>query len=119
MCLAQLRLAIDFLIYFSVALGAVLLAQIYVLVPAWLFFSVLAGWLVYLLVAIIAATGHKIAYPLAFVLSILALIGSLPQPEHYQFVGEGMWLATFTFTVGSALQIALLILIPIYLIKRR
>lgn len=119
MHVAQLGRAIDLLIYLSVALGLVLLPQIYILVPTWLFYSILAGWFAYLLVAIATATGHKIAYPLAFLLSILTLVLSLPQPEHYSFPGEGMWLATFTFAIGPALQIALLILIPIYLIKKR
>jgi hypothetical protein len=115
----SIRHAIDVLVYVSVAMGLVLLVQLYVLVPTWLFYSVLAGWFVYLLVAVAVATGRKIAYPAAFVLSILTLLVSVPQPEHYSFAEEGMWLATFTFAVGSALQIALIVLIPIYLIKKR
>jgi hypothetical protein len=114
-----LRRAANLLIYLSVALGLVLLPQIYYLVPSWLFYSVFAGWVTYLLVAIAAARSREMAYPLAFVLSILTLAVSLPQPEHYSFVSEGMWLATLTFTFGSVLQIALLILIPIYLVKKR
>ena len=115
----QLKRAINLLIFLSVALGVVLLAQIYILVPTWLFYSVLTGWFGYLLVAIVASTGRKIAYPFAFILSILTLAVSLPQPEHFSFASEGMWLATLTFAAGSALQIALLILIPIYLIRER
>ena len=116
---AQLRRAIDLLISLSVALGIVLLAQIYFLVPTWLFYSVLTGWFGYLFVAIVASTGRKIAYPFAFILSILTLAVSLPQPEHFSFASGGMWLATFTFAAGSALQIALLILIPIFMFRDR
>jgi len=119
MQVAQLRHAIDLLVYLSVALGLGLLSQLHVLVPAWLFYAVLAGWSAYLLVAIGVATGHELAYPLAFVLSTLTLTLSLPQPEHYSFSSEGMWFATFTFAMGSVLQASLLILIPIYLIKRK
>jgi len=119
MQVAQLRHAIDLLVYLSVALGLALLPQLHVLVPAWLFYSVLAGWFAYLLVAIGVATDHELAYPLEFVLSILTLAVSLSQPEPYSFASEGMWLATFTFAMGSVLQAALLILIPIYLIKRK
>jgi len=119
MQVAQLRRAIDLLIYLSVALGLALLPQLYVLVPAWLFYSVLVGWFAYLLVAIGVAMDHELAYPLAFVLSILTLTVSLPQPEHYSFASEGMWLATFTFALGSVLQVALLVLVPIYLIRKR
>jgi hypothetical protein len=114
-----LKRAVNLLICLSVALGLALLPQIYNLVPAWLFYSVLAGWFAYLLVAIAVARGHEIAYPLAFMLSPLTLAVSLPQPEHYSLASEGMWLATLTFTLGSVLQIALLILIPIYFVKKR
>jgi hypothetical protein len=116
---ARLKRAVDLLIVLSVALGVVLLAQIRILVPSWLFYSVLTGWFAYLLVAIVALTGRKIAYTFAFVIAILTLAVSLPQPEHFAFASEGMWLATFTFAAGSALQIALLILIPTYLVKER
>jgi len=115
----QLKRAVNLLILLSVALGVLLLAQIQILVPTWLFYSVLTGWFAYLLVALVALSGRRIAYPFAFILSILTLAVSLPQPEHFDFASEGMWLATFTFAAGSALQIALLILIPIYLAKSR
>ncbi|MGA2972529.1 MAG: hypothetical protein ABSE39_07890 [Candidatus Bathyarchaeia archaeon] len=114
----SLRRTIDLLIYLSVALGIVLLPQLYPLVPTWLFLSVLGGWLAYVIVAILAATGRRIAYPLAFVLSILTLAVSLPQPEHQSFVRAGLSLASLTFLVGSAFQLVLLILIPVYLRKR-
>jgi hypothetical protein len=117
--LLTLRRTIDSLIYLSVALGIVLLPQLYVLVPTWLFYSVLGGWLAYVVVAILAATGRRIAYPLAFVLSVLTLAVSLPQPEHQSFVKAGLSLASLTFLVGSAFQLALLILIPVYLRERK
>ena len=119
MQVAQLRRAIDLLVYLSVVLGLALLPQLYVLVPVWLFYSVLVGWFAYLLVAIGVAMDHELAYPLAFVLSMLTLAVSLPQPAHYSFASEGMWLATFTFALGSVLQIALLVLVPVYLIRKR
>lgn len=119
MSIAKLKRVIDLLICLSVALGVALLAQIYLLIPTWLFYSVLTGWFGYLLVAILALARRKIAYPLAFVLSILTLAVSLPQPEHYAFANEGMWPAMITFAAGSALQIAILILIPIYLVRKR
>ncbi len=115
----SLRHTIDLLVYLSVVLGIGLLPQLYGLVPSSLFYSVLGGWLAYLIVAIIAATGHRIAYRLAFVLSILTLALSLPQPEHYSFMKAGMLLASVTFVIGSMLQVALLILIPIYLLRNR
>jgi hypothetical protein len=115
----SLRATTNLLIYLSVAFGLLLLAQLYSLVPTWLFYSVLAGWIVYVLAAVAAAIGRKTAYPVAFLLSILTLIVSLPQPEHQSFVKSELSLASLTFLVGSALQIALLILIPILLMKMR
>jgi len=111
--------SINLLIFLSVALGVVLLPQLYGLVPAWLFYSVLGGWLAYVLVAVLAATGHKVAYPFAFVLSILTLAVSVPQPEHQSFVMEGLSLASLTFLAGSALQLALVILIPVYYLRKQ
>ena len=115
----SLRRTIDLLIYLTVAVGIVLLPQLFLLVPTWLFFSVLVGWLAYLAVAVLAAAKRRIAYPLAFVLSILTLGVSLPQPAHYSYVEAGLSLASSTFIVGSALQVVLLVLIPIYLYHTR
>ena len=115
----SLKRAIDVLIYLSVAFGIVLLFQLYVLVPRWLFYSVLMGWVAYVAVAILAATGRKVAYPFAFILSVLTLAVSLPQPEHYSLVQEGFSLASTTFLAGSVLQILLLILLVVYFIRSR
>jgi hypothetical protein len=115
----SLRGVVDLLIYASAALGVVLLPQLYGLVPMWLFSSVLVGWLAYVVVAVLAARGRAIAYPLALVLAILTLAVSLPQPEHYSFVEAGFSLASSTFIVGSAVQIVLLILTSIYLFRRK
>ena len=115
----SLRRTIDLLIYLTVVVGVVLLPQLFLLVPTWLFFSVLVGWIAYLAVAVLAAAKRRIAYPLAFVLSILTLGVSLPQPAHYSYVEAGLSLASSTFIVGSALQVVLLVLIPIYLYHTR
>jgi hypothetical protein len=117
--LPSVRRTIDLLIYLSVIMGVVLLLQLYVLVPTWLFYSVLVGWLAYIIVAFLTAMGHRIAYPAAFVLSIFTLSVSLPQPEHQSFVEAGLSPASITFLVGSALQVVLLILIPIYYLRKR
>src|SRR5437870_7305654 len=60
-----------YLVYSSVVIGLALLIQLYSLVPTWLFYLVLAGWVVYLFVAIEAARGREIAYPSAVIMSIL------------------------------------------------
>ncbi len=113
------RLA-DVLIYASAILGVALLAQLYALmVPSWLFYSILAGWLLYLLVAIGVATGRDKAYLPALVLSIVTLAVSLPQPEHYSLADAGPTLASLTFVAGSLLQVGVIILVASLLILKR
>ena len=119
MRLMKLESVIKTLIYLSVVLGLILLIQLYNLVPGWLFYAVLCGWVAYLAVALIAATGHKQAYPLALVLAVVTLFVSLPQPEHYAYIEAGLSLATVTFLAGSILQTILIILDGVYLVKQR
>jgi hypothetical protein len=118
--LKRLRRGADWLIYASVILGVALLVQLYVLmVPSWLFYSILAGWLLYLLVAIGVATGRDKAYPPALVLSIVTLAVSLPQPEHYSLADAGPTLASLTFMAGSLLQAGVIILVTSFLVLKR
>jgi len=108
-----------YLVYSSVVIGLALLIQLYSLVPTWLFYLVLAGWVVYLFVAIEAARGREIAYPSAVIMSILTLVVSLPQPEHYSLAAHGFTLAALTFIIGSAIQVATIISVAYYLVLRR
>jgi len=117
--LSVIKHLINLLIYLSATIGSFLLPQLYGVVPPWLFYSVFAGWVLYLGVAILAAAGQEIAYAAAFVLSIVTLLVSLPQPEHLSFVRTGFSLASLTFLIGDSVQIALVILVPIYLAQRR
>jgi len=118
--LKRLRRGADWLIYGSVILGVALLAQLYALtVPSWLFYSILAGWILYLAVAIGVATSRDKAYLPALVLSILTLAVSLPQPEHYSLADAGPTVASLTFIAGSILQVGVIILVTSLLILRR
>jgi len=109
---------INGLIYCSVALGALLLAQLLYLAPRWLFMSVAAGWAAYLVAALLAFKGSRLAYPLTLALSALALLASLGNPVHWAYVRYGEALPAFTFLAGDAVQLALLFLIPLYLLRR-
>jgi hypothetical protein len=110
--LKRLKSVANWLIYASVILGMALLVQLYALmVPSWLFYSILAGWILYLVVAVALATGHDKAYPAALALSIVTLVVSLPQPEHYSLAEAGPTLASLTFIAGSVLQIGVIILL--------
>jgi len=115
----NLRRVTDVLIYASVALGVILLVQLWILVPKWLFYSVAAGWTAYLTTAIAVKRGHEGAYKVVIILAIITLFVSLPQPEHYAFVSAGINLASFTFLAGSALQLCIIALLLLRFLKIR
>jgi len=116
----NLRRVIDGFIYASVALGVVLLLQLWFLVPTWLFYCVAIGWIAYLITAIAVKRGFEGAYKIVFILAIITLFVSLPQPEHYALVSEGISLASFTFIAGSILQLCIITLLSVrFLTKRR
>ena len=110
---------VDIFVYLSVALGLLLLVQTFESLPAFVFRSIMIGWLAYLLVAIGVARGSKFAYPGVLVLAILTLSVSLPQRTHYALIEAGQVLGAFTFLAGSILQASLLILVPFHLWRRR
>jgi hypothetical protein len=103
------------LIYASIIVGVALLVQLFSLVPAWLFYSVLAGWTAYLIVGIAVTFRVGVAYPVSLVLAILTLAVSLPQPEHYSF---GVSVASLTFISGSILQIGVILAVARYLLLK-
>ena len=107
------------LIYDSIFLGAALLIQLFAIVPVWLFYSVLAGWVAYVIVALAVAKGLKMAYPLSLVLAILTLAVSLPRSEHYSLIQAGLSLAFLTFIAGSVLQVAVILTVSSYLLMTR
>jgi len=115
----NLRRVTDVLIYASVALGVVLLLQLWFVVPKWLFYSVVVGWIAYLVTAIVIMRGYEGAYKIVLILAIITLFVSLPQPEHYAFVSAGINLASFTFLVGSVLQLCIIGLLTVRFLKNR
>ncbi len=117
--LKTVKASADLLIYASIFLGAALLIQLFAIVPGWLFYPVLVGWIAYLIVALAIAKGLKMAYPLSLVLAILTLAVSLPRPEHYSLVQAGLSPASLTFIAGSVLQVAVILTVSSYLFMTR
>ena len=110
----------NWLIYASVVLGILLLAQLYALrVPLALLIPILAGWILYLIVAIAVWRGRSNAYPAALIMAIVALVVSLPQPEHLSLAEARLTLAAFTFVLGSILQVGVIVLIGYSMIASR
>jgi len=104
------------LIYGSIILGVLLLVQLYSIVPSWLFYSVLAGWVAYLAIGIAISKNIEVAYFVSIILAFLTLVVSLPQPEHYSF---GLSLATITFLAGSVLQVGVILSVIRYILLKR
>ncbi|MEM4311479.1 MAG: hypothetical protein QXX95_03735 [Nitrososphaerales archaeon] len=115
----RLRMAINLLIYLSVFLGLLLILQIYGVVSEGLFYSILIGWITYFILAVLTFMNKGFVYPIVLVLATLTLMVSLPQTTHYTFIIKGNILASITFLAGSSFQIVLLILIPLYLKRRK
>lgn len=103
----------------SILLGVSLLVQLYPIVPSWLFYSVLTGWIAYLITGVAVARGLRTAYPVSLILAVLTLLVSLPQPEHASLVQAGLSLASLTFIAGSVLQIAVILSVSAYLFQTR
>ncbi|MEM0074908.1 MAG: hypothetical protein QXR69_02815 [Conexivisphaerales archaeon] len=117
--LISYKTLLDYSIYLTVLLGPLLLFQVYGLVELWLFSSLFVGWLLYIVAVVLIATNRAVGYALAFVLSLLVLATSLPQPEHYTFFSAGDLLAGVTFVIGSVLQLIILVLSPIHIFRLR
>lgn len=110
----------NWFIYASVLLGTLLLAQLYLLnVPSFLLYSILAGWILYVVVALAVRIGQTKAYPAALILAIVILAVSLPQPEHLSLTEAGLTLASLTFIIGSILQVGVIVLVTYSMIIRR
>lgn len=108
------------LVYASVALGLVLLLFARGLVPDWLFWSLTGGVVAYLVCAVIIATRRtRWAYYMAFILAVVTLAASLPQPEHYSFAEEGQVAAFAIFLLGSIVQVVLIGALVFFFVRSR
>ncbi len=110
---------IQTLIFFSVALGVVFLAQVYDILPRDVFAFIAVGWVLFVADAGLSLIRPRASYYLAFVLAVLALASSLPQTAHYAFIESGELLPSATFILGSAAQVLLVVLVPYYFVASR
>ena len=107
------------LIYFSVALGVVFLAQAYDILPPAVFGIIATGWALFVVDAALTFVSTRYSFYLAFLLAVLALGSSLPQGAHYSFIEAGEVLPSATFILGSLAQVLLIIFVPYYFYRRR
>jgi hypothetical protein len=78
-----------------------------------------AGEFAYALVALAVWRGFRQAYYAVIALSVLVLVVSIPQPEHYAFASSGQTGDFLIFAAGSVLQVCLLIAVPLQLRRTR
>ena len=114
----RLKRAIDFLVYASVALGVLFVYVASSVVPSWLLACLVTGEVAYALTALALWRGIRQAYYAVLVLALLVLAVSLPQPEHYAFATNGQVGRFLIFAAGSALQVCLLVAVPLFLRRR-
>lgn len=110
---------IQALVLFSVVLGVLFLVQVQGLLPQEVFDFVAVGWVLFIVDAALTFAKPRVSYYLAFVLAVLALGSSLPQTAHWAFIEEGDLLPSATFILGSAAQVLLIVLVPVYFLSRR
>ena len=117
----RLEKAIAWLVYASVLLGVLFL---YVLhgtggIPSFLFPSILAGELIWIVCAVAISRKAKWAPYMAVVLAVVTLAVSLPQPTHYTFAETGQVVAFLIFTGGAVLQFALITAVALFVYRSR
>lgn len=117
--MASLGRVIQVIVIFSVVLGVVFLVQANGLVPGYVFDYVTAGWILFVVDCGLTFFRPRVSYALAFVLAVLALASSLPQPAHYSFITSGDVLPAATFILGSAAQFLLVFLVPSFFLMER
>ena len=117
--MASLKRVVDIVVYTTIFLGMFFLYEAAGAVPGFLLATLFAGEMAYALAGLFVARGLRWAYYLVFVLAILVLAVSLPQPEHYAFASIGRLLDLLIFGAGSVLQVFLLVAIPVYLVRSR
>lgn len=113
--MVSLKNAVDGAVYATVFLGMLFLFVAIGQVPGFLLAVLFAGEFFYALAGLLVARGLRWSYYVVFVLALVVLAVSLPQPEHYTFAASGQYLDLFIFGAGSVMQVFLLVAVPLYL----
>jgi hypothetical protein len=118
---ATLERAIAWLVYASVVLGVLFLSVLYGTpgTPAFLFPSIAAGEVVWLLCAVAISRRARWAPYMALVLALITLAVSLPQPTHYALAESGQVVAFLIFSGGSVIQFALIGAVALFVLRSR
>lgn len=115
----RLERAIQGFIVFSALLGALFLWEAEGLLPAMVFDIILVGWVLFVVDGFLTFVRPVASYYLGMALAVLGLATSLPQPEHYTFFQDGQVAAASIFTLGSAAEFAIVVLVAYYVFTSR
>jgi hypothetical protein len=117
--LSRLPRAIQGVILFSTLLGVPFLYEVYPLLPSPVFDTVAVGWVLFVVDSALTFVRPEASYYLGLVLALLALGATVSQPAHYQLVASGDVGPALTILVGSASEVALIVLVLAYLVAGR
>ena len=119
--MATLEKAIALLFYASVLLGVLFLYVLYGTpgIPAFLFPSILAGEVIWIVCAVAISRRARWAPYMAVVLGVITLAISLSQPTHLTFAETGQLVAFLIFAGGSVLQVALIAAVSLFVVRSR
>ena len=113
--------AIAWLVYSSVGLGVLFLYVLYGTpgIPGFLFPSIGVGEILWIVCAAAVNRGARWAPYMALLLALITLVISLSQPTHYTFASSGDIEAFLIFSVGSAIQVALIASVALWFLRSR
>jgi hypothetical protein len=102
--IASIEKTLNALIYATTFLGFVFLLIARGVVPTWLYYSILAGFAIYLIASFLTFFKRPAAYVISMVLALVVIATSIPQGVHYQFILRGEYLFATVFLLGNLLQ---------------
>ena len=111
--------AIQGLILFATAFGVPFLYEVYPVLPSFVFDSVAAGWVLFIVDSALTFVRPRASYYLGLVLAVLAFAATVSQPQHFALIASGNLPATVTIVVGSAVELLLIALVLVYAFTER
>lgn len=107
--------AIQALILASTVFGVAFLYEVHPVLPAFVFESVVFGWALFVLDSALTFVRPRVSFYLGMVLAVIALVVTLTSPAHWALVTSGDVPAAATIVTGSVLEVALIVLVGLYL----
>ena len=117
--MSSLTRAIQAVILFCTLFGVAFLYEVYPVLPSFVFYTVAFGWVLFVVDSVLTFVRPKTSYYLGLVLAALALLATVSEPQHYALIEGGDVAAALTIVVGSASEMALIVLVVAYIVRGR